>query len=158
MFLPLTIALLLLWPIQLLADFTGPVVSILDGDTIEVLHNTYPERIRLSGIDCPEKTHAYGKRAKQAASELLFGKEVALQTCAKDKQGRTITDVLFPDGTRSTEKSTTTAPADGGCATDDQPPVAGTQFKYRRRLLLSHISNGCPGQIFCPSSLVCRAL
>jgi endonuclease YncB( thermonuclease family) len=37
------------------ADFTGPVVSILDGDTIEVLHNTHPERVRLSGIDCPEK-------------------------------------------------------------------------------------------------------
>ena len=27
----------------------------LDGDTIEVLHNQHPERIRLSGIDCPEK-------------------------------------------------------------------------------------------------------
>ncbi len=37
------------------ADFTGPGVSILDGDTIEVLHNTHPERVRLSGIDCPEK-------------------------------------------------------------------------------------------------------
>ena len=37
------------------ADFTGPVVSVLDGDTIEVLHNTYPERIRLSGIGCPKK-------------------------------------------------------------------------------------------------------
>ena len=29
-------------------SFTGPAVSILDGDTIEVLHNTYPERVRLS--------------------------------------------------------------------------------------------------------------
>jgi endonuclease YncB( thermonuclease family) len=28
------------------ADFTGPVVAVLDGDTIEVLHNTHPERIR----------------------------------------------------------------------------------------------------------------
>ena len=36
-------------------DFTGPVVSVLDGDTIEVLHNRHPERIRLNGIDCPEK-------------------------------------------------------------------------------------------------------
>jgi hypothetical protein len=32
-------------------DFTAPVVSILDGDTIEVLHNHHPERIRLSGVD-----------------------------------------------------------------------------------------------------------
>jgi len=33
-------------------DFTGRVVGIIDGDTIEVLHNQQPERIRLSGIDC----------------------------------------------------------------------------------------------------------
>jgi endonuclease YncB( thermonuclease family) len=33
------------------ADFSGPVVSVLDGDTIEVLHNQQPERIRLNGID-----------------------------------------------------------------------------------------------------------
>lgn len=37
------------------ADFTGRVVGVIDGDTIEVLHNTNPERVRLSGIDCPEK-------------------------------------------------------------------------------------------------------
>jgi len=39
----------------LAADFTGQGVSVPDGDTIEVLHNTYPERVRLSGIDCPKK-------------------------------------------------------------------------------------------------------
>jgi endonuclease YncB( thermonuclease family) len=33
------------------ADFTGPVVSVLDGDTIEVLNGHHTERIRLSGID-----------------------------------------------------------------------------------------------------------
>ncbi|MGH7181591.1 MAG: thermonuclease family protein [Nitrospiraceae bacterium] len=36
-------------------EFTAPVVRIRDGDTIEVLHNRHPERIRLSGIDCSEK-------------------------------------------------------------------------------------------------------
>jgi micrococcal nuclease len=41
------------------ADFTGPVVSVLDGDTIEVLHNNKAERIRLSGIDCPGKGQAW---------------------------------------------------------------------------------------------------
>ena len=44
------------------SDFTGPVVSVLDGDTIEVLHNQHPERIRLNGIDCPEKGQACGTR------------------------------------------------------------------------------------------------
>ena len=81
------------------ADFSGQVVSVLDGDTIEVLHNNRAERIRLNGIDCPEKGQAYGKRAKQAASELVFGKEVTLQSYGKDKYGRTIADVLLPDGT-----------------------------------------------------------
>ena len=74
-------------------------VSVLDGDTIEVLHNRRAERIRLSGIDCPEKGQAYGKKAKQAASEFVFGKDVMLQTHGKDKYGRTLADVLLPDGT-----------------------------------------------------------
>jgi hypothetical protein len=37
------------------ADFSGSVVSVLDGDTIEVLYKSRAERIRLNGIDCPEK-------------------------------------------------------------------------------------------------------
>ena len=81
------------------AEFSGPVVSVLDGDTLEVLHNQRPERIRLSGIDCPEKGQAFGKRAKQATSELVYGKEGTLQTFGKNKYHRTIADVLLPDGT-----------------------------------------------------------
>jgi endonuclease YncB( thermonuclease family) len=52
-------------------EFTGPVVSVLDGDTIEGLHNGDAKRIRLNAIDCPEKGQAFAKRAKQAASELV---------------------------------------------------------------------------------------
>ena len=68
-----------------LADFSGPVVSVLDGDTIEVLHKKRPERIRLSGIDCPEKGQPFGEKAKQATPALVFGKEVTVQTHGKDK-------------------------------------------------------------------------
>lgn len=68
--------LFLLHPSGAFAGFTGPVVSVLDGDTIEVLHNTHPERIRFSGIDCPEKSQVFGTRAKQATSALVFGKDV----------------------------------------------------------------------------------
>jgi endonuclease YncB( thermonuclease family) len=96
----LVIALILPIPaVSFATDFSSQVVSVLDGDTIEVLHNNKAERIRLNGIDCPEKGQAYGKRAKQAASELVFGKQVMLQTFGKDKYGRTIADVILPDGT-----------------------------------------------------------
>ena len=37
-------------------DFTAPVVSVLDGDTIKVLHNQNSSGIRLSGIDCLGKS------------------------------------------------------------------------------------------------------
>jgi len=91
--------ILVLFSCSLAYPFTGQVVSVLDGDTLEVLHNQHPERIRLSGIDCPEKGQAYGNNAKHAAAKLVFGKQVTLQTHGKDKYGRTLADVLLPDGT-----------------------------------------------------------
>ena len=81
------------------ADFSGPVDSVLDGDTIEVLHSQHSERIRLSGIDCPEKGQPYGKHAKHADSHLAFGKDVTIQTHGHDKYKRTIGEVILPDGT-----------------------------------------------------------
>ena len=80
------------------ADFSGQAVGVLDGDTIEVLHGGKAERIRLNGIDCPEKGQAYSKKAKHAASDLAFGKEVTVQTYGHDKYKRTIGDVILPDG------------------------------------------------------------
>ena len=93
------VLLLCLTCVPALADFSGPVVSVLDGDTISVMHNGRAEKVRLSGIDCPEKGQAYDKRAKQAASALVFGKEVTLQTHGKDNYGRTLGDVFLLDGT-----------------------------------------------------------
>lgn len=94
-----SLLLCLLYPLGAFAGFVGPVVSVLDGDTIEVLHNTHPERIRLSGIDCPEKGQAFGNRAKQAASSLVFGKDVILQTHGQNKYRRTLADVFLRNGT-----------------------------------------------------------
>ena len=64
-----------------------------------LLHHQHPERIRLSGIDCPEKGQAYGTRAEQAAAALVYGEEVILQTHGKDRYGRNLGDVFLPDGT-----------------------------------------------------------
>ena len=70
----------------------------MDGDSVEVIHIRHPELIYLNRIDCPEKGQVYGKRAKQSASELVFGKERTLQTHGKEKYGRTIAHVLVMDG------------------------------------------------------------
>lgn len=51
------------------------------------------------GIDCPEKGRAYGNNAKHAASALVFGKDVILDTHGQDKHGRTLADVFLLDGT-----------------------------------------------------------
>lgn len=80
------------------AGFTAPVVSVLDGDTIEVLHNNKAEPIRHGGIDCPEKRQAYGQKAMDAVADLAFRKEVTVKTHGLDKYGRTLADVLLSDG------------------------------------------------------------
>jgi endonuclease YncB( thermonuclease family) len=59
-------------------------------DTNEAFHGGKHECIRLGGIDFSEKGQAYGNNAKHAACELVFGKEVTVQTHGKDKYKRTI--------------------------------------------------------------------
>lgn len=91
--------LLIFFPvISAWADFTGKVVGVIDGDTIEVLNEQTPIRIRLHGIDCPEKGQPFGKRAKQAASALAFGKDVTVDDRGRDRYGRTIAGVILPNG------------------------------------------------------------
>ena len=52
----LTVVLQLALPVSSLAlSFTGKVVGVIDGDTVDVMHNGQAERIRLNGVDCPEK-------------------------------------------------------------------------------------------------------
>jgi micrococcal nuclease len=58
----------------------GRVVGVTDGDTIKVLlADQRLLRIRLAFCDAPEKKQAFGARAKQAMSELVFGKEIDLR-------------------------------------------------------------------------------
>ena len=52
-------------------EFVGKVVGVTDGDTITVLVERRPIKVRLGEIDTPEKGQPYGSRAKQALSDLL---------------------------------------------------------------------------------------
>lgn len=74
------------------------VVGILDGDTIELLEEKVTTRVRLYGVDAPEKNQDYGTRARQFVSDLSFGKNVELIEKGKDRYGRVIGIIILPDG------------------------------------------------------------
>ena len=94
----LAIALLVLAVPSAGEDFQGKVVRIVDGDTIEVLHSLRAERIRLHGVDAPEKSQAFGSRARQFTAGLVFGRIVTVREKGRDRYGRTLAEIALPDG------------------------------------------------------------
>jgi len=78
--------------------FRGRTVAVIDGDTVEVLRAGKACRVRLEGIDCPERGQPFGTKAKQFTSDLAFDKEVRILDQGKDRYGRIIGEVILPDG------------------------------------------------------------
>lgn len=77
------------------ADFTGDVVGVADGDTITVMDaDKVPHKIRLTGIDAPEKKQPFGNRSKQSLSDMVFNKTVTVETDKHDRYGRELGKVL----------------------------------------------------------------
>jgi micrococcal nuclease len=80
-------------------DYAARVVGISDGDTLTVLKADKTQvKVRLWGVDAPETGQDFGTRAKQAASDLAFGKDVTIRERDKDRYGRTVAKVILPDG------------------------------------------------------------
>ena len=76
----------------------GKVVKIADGDTLTLLTSSNEQvKIRLAGIDTPERKQPFGNRAKQALANLAFQKQALIEVEAKDRYGRTV-GVVFVDG------------------------------------------------------------
>ena len=74
----------------------GKVVSVADGDTITVLDaEKNQHKIRLQGIDAPEKAQAFGAKSKQALYEMVHGKTVQVSFEKSDKYGRILGKVLL---------------------------------------------------------------
>lgn len=87
------------WPAAAVAEtyFDAKVIAILDGDTIDVLVDRQPRRIRLSGIDAPERGQPWSSRAKQALAARVHGKDVRINAVTTDRYGRTVGEV-YADG------------------------------------------------------------
>ena len=99
----ITLLILLLWvrpfvsaeqinPDLKKTTFSAKVIRIMDGDTMEVLYQNTPIKIRLAHIDCPEKrgSQPFGNNAKIALSNLCFGQQVKVYGEKYDRYKRLI--------------------------------------------------------------------
>jgi endonuclease YncB( thermonuclease family) len=100
--LPVPLVLLLASAASAEVFFDARVSAVFDGDTIEVVRElgdgkTQRERIRLAGIDAPERGQPWSRRAKQALSDRVLGKPVRVNAVTEDRWGRTVGEV-YADG------------------------------------------------------------
>lgn len=78
--------------------FTGKVIGVSDGDTISVLVHGDVRKVRLNGVDCPEKKQAFGQQAKLFTSKKTYSKTVKVLSTGHDRYRRFLGDVILPDG------------------------------------------------------------
>src|SRR4026209_28099 len=84
-------------PSLALADFTGRVVKVKDGDTLIVLANNKQIDVRLESIDAPESKQPFGKDSRESLSQLCAATTVEVIETGRDRYGRTL-GYLLCDG------------------------------------------------------------
>ena len=88
--------LLLAAPTAFADTLTGKVVKIMDGDTLYVLDANYEQhKIRLAGIDAPERKQAYGLASRKHLASIVAGKQVRVEYQKRDRYGRIVGKVLL---------------------------------------------------------------
>lgn len=71
------------------ADIIGRIVRVLDGDTVDVLETGNKlTRVRLAGIDAPEKNQPFGQRTRQELSSMVAQRPVTVTGEETDRYGR----------------------------------------------------------------------
>ncbi|WP_343303683.1 thermonuclease family protein [Chitinophaga niabensis] len=93
----LTTLLLFISTASISQTYTGKVTAVKDGDTIEMLVNGKPIRIRLFGVDAPEKGQPFGEKSRQFTAGLCFGKVVKAIQKSRDQYRRVVAEVFLPD-------------------------------------------------------------
>jgi endonuclease YncB( thermonuclease family) len=77
-------------------SFEAKVIKIADGDTTVLLHNAQ-HKIRLEGIDAPEKGQAYGMKARRAMADKVIGQIVCADWKKRDRYGRILGRIYLGD-------------------------------------------------------------
>ncbi len=88
----IAVCLLVFLSIRVSADtLTGKVVKITDGDTLYVLDANYQQhKIRLAGIDAPERKQAYGLASRKHLASIVAGQQVTIEYKKRDRYGRIV--------------------------------------------------------------------
>jgi endonuclease YncB( thermonuclease family) len=77
-------------------DFTGKVITVIDGNTVEVSsQDNETHKILLVGIDSPELDQEYGDQAKKFLEKLILNKNVAVQFKGKDRLGNRLAVIMI---------------------------------------------------------------
>jgi len=79
-------------------QFAGKVVGVSDGDTISVMRDGVPAKVRLYAVDCPENGQPWAERAKYATSKMCNSQVVNVEVRDKDKFGRLVGVVTLSNG------------------------------------------------------------
>lgn len=96
-FVALALVIFFFFPRAAYADITGQVINIADGDNLVVVIDKQWVRVRIAGIDAPEKNQPFGTDAKQSLSELCFWEQVTVIPKGKDQYGRMLAKVRCGD-------------------------------------------------------------
>jgi endonuclease YncB( thermonuclease family) len=88
------VLILVLLPVPFLAasqTTEGKIIKVGDGETVTVLDsNKEQHRVRLAGIDAPEKGQPFDNASRKRLSELMGGKDVCVEFEKKDRYGRIV--------------------------------------------------------------------
>lgn len=85
--------------IALPQEWSGKVVNVIDGNTLEILtsdNETY--KVLLKEIDCPEIDQSFGNEAKKLTEKILLKKKVTVIVSGKDRWGNRLVNITLSNG------------------------------------------------------------
>lgn len=72
------------------AEFVAKVIAVLDGDTVLIKRANGLKKIRMAGIDAPEKAQTFGETSRRSLADMVLGKQVKVVSEAVDQYGRMV--------------------------------------------------------------------
>lgn len=111
------------------ADISGRIVRVLDGDTVEMLEpGNQLTRVRLAGIDAPEKSQPFGQRSRQELSSMVAQRHVTVTGSDTDRYGRLLGTVWLGVKDVNAEQIRKGLAWPGHTGTTENPPGQTTLF------------------------------